>query len=285
MGSANIGTHFRRVLATCALSLAMLAALSGCGARFAYNRLDWIAHHYLANQVELDDTQSQALRTDLDTFLDWHRHSELPRYAGFLDRLATEAARPLDDAQLDAGRREVEGFLHDSVAHAAPDMARWLNGLRPEQIDELFASFAAKEQKARERHCGRSAAERREEAAQRFIDNVEDWTGTLSSAQRALVTTRLATFRDDACEEVSRRERSRRELRALIDRYRLHPEFAERIATFFAQPRAAGEDRARLVKLLVDLNHSLTPDQRRRTVLQLRAHAQELRSLSGGPSV
>lgn len=259
--------------------------LSSCGGRFTYNRLDWIAHFYLSSKVDLDDSQSRALRDDLDEFFSWHRHSELPRYAGFLDRAAIDAARPLEVAQVEAGRREVEGFMHDSARHAAPDVASWLNGLRRDQVDELFANFAAKERAAREKNCGRSVAERREEGAERFIDNVEDWTGKLSGAQRDLIETRLATFHADACNEVSTREQSRREFRALVDRYRLRPEFAARVATYFAQSRGDDADRERLLKLLVDINHSLTSEQRSQVVSRLRAHAKDLRALAAEPSV
>jgi len=291
VGRANIGTHcsptprlvrIGRVLALCAFTATVL---SSCGAQFAYNRLDWIAHYYLANQVTLDDTQSRALRSDLDTFFAWHRHSELPRYAGFLDRVANDAARPIEVARFEAGRREVEGFMRDSVTHAAPDTARWLNGLRPEQIDELFASFAEKERKARDEHCDASLAERKEESAEKFIDNVEDWTGKLDRTQRRLIKTRLASFDDDVCQTITTRERSRREFRELIDRYRNRPEFAQRIAQFLAQPRGEAEDRDRLTKLLAEINHSLTPEQRARTIDRLRTQAKALRSLSAEPSV
>src|SRR6185295_3952703 len=115
--AASMAARVGRVLVACAL----FAMIAGCGSRFVYNRLDWISHYYLSNQVTLDDAQSRALQAELDDFLDWHRHSELPRYAGFLDRMASDATRPVSIAQLEAGQREVEGFLRDSAARAAPD--------------------------------------------------------------------------------------------------------------------------------------------------------------------
>jgi hypothetical protein len=271
---------------------ALLLLVSACGTRFVYNRLDWLSSWYVENQVTLDDAQSRALRSNFDEFFAWHRRSELPRYARFLDRMADDAVQPVSLEQLESGQREVEAFMRDSVAHLAPAAARWLDGLRPAQVQELFASFADKDRKARAETCEADPAASRHERARRFIDNVEEWTGRLGRAQRELIATRYSALESDACAELSARERTRREFRALVDRYRTRPEFADRIAEFLAHPenrrdaahRAAyEEDREQFLRLLADINHSLTPEQRRRTILRLRAYAQEMRGLAAQP--
>ncbi len=270
----------------CALSVSLLGA---CGSRFVYNRLDWLSRYYVSSQVTLDDAQSRALESNLDSFFAWHRRSELPRYASFLDRMANDAARPVSLEQLEAGQREVQAFMRDSIDHVAPAAARWMNGLRHEQVDELFTSFAEKERKARAEKCAGTPAERRSRSAREFIDKVEDWTGRLDRAQRELIAARYAALRTDECDELMARERSREEFRTLVDRFRGRPEFADRIADFLVHPenrrdaayRAAYEaDRARFLRLLADVNHSLTPAQRERTVSQLHVYAREMRGLA-----
>jgi hypothetical protein len=281
----NIGTHCSAASAGARVGRvlvvgALLAMLAGCGSRFVYNRLDWISHHYLSNQVTLDDAQSRALQAELDDFLDWHRHSELPRYAQFLDRMANDAVRPVSVAQLEAGQRQVDAFMRDSAAHAAPEAAHWLDALRPAQVDELFASLAQKERKARADNCEASPEERREKSARKFADRVEEWTGELTRAQRDLVLARYTALGRDDCEELAGRERSRREFRALVDRYRTTPEFADRIADFLAHRPVDRTERERFLRLLVDINHSLTPEQREHTIDRLRLYARELRGLA-----
>jgi hypothetical protein len=265
-----------RALVVCAL----VSFLCSCGSRFVYNRLDWLSHYYLSSQVTLDAPQSRALQADLDGFFEWHRHSELPRYAQFLDRLAEDAARPVSVAQLDAGQHEVEEFMRASVAHAAPDAARWLDGLRPAQVDELFASLAEKDRKARTENCEAPPAERREKSARRFIDRVEEWTGSLSRPQRELILARYLALDRDECEETTRRDSAHREFRALVERFRSTPEFADRIADFLAHRPVDSADRARFLRLLVDINHSLTPAQRGQTVARLHLYAREMRGLA-----
>jgi len=272
--SASRLTRVGRVLVGCAFLMA------GCGSGFVYNRLDWISSHYLSNQVTLDGAQSRALQSDLDEFFDWHRRSELPRYARFLDQMAIEAARPVSLAQLDAGQREVEGFMRTSVVHAAPDAARWLEGLRPGQVDELFASLAERNRKARAESCEGTPAERREKSARRFVDRVEEWTGGLSRAQREMIVTRYAQLDRDECAELTARDRSREEFSALVERYRGRPGFDQRIADFLAHRPVDLADRDRFLRLLADINRSLTPAQREHTSARLRLYARDLRELA-----
>lgn len=272
---------------------ALVAGLVACGTQFVYNRLDWLTHYYLSSQVSLDGAQSRELRQGLESFFAWHRRNELPRYAAFLDRMAKDSSKPISLEQMEAGRHEIEIFMRDAVKHGAPDAARWFNGLRPAQVDELFESLAEGERKSRKENCETDPAERREKATERFQDNVEDWTGKLSRAQRELIANGLATFESDACTEVSTRERSRVEFRALVDQYRQRPEFAERIAVFLTHPEERWDaayrknveaDRARFMRLLADINHSLTPAQRTHAIQRLRGYARELRELSAEPA-
>ena len=170
--------------------------------------------------------------------------------------------------------------MTDSVEHMAPGAARWLDGLRPAQVDELFANLAERDRKARAERCAAPAAERRAKSARRFIEEVEDWTGDLSRAQRALIRSRYAALGRDECADLAARERSHVELHALVDRYRTRPEFAARIAEYLGQRRTDDAERERFLRLLADINHSLSPAQRARTVTHLRVYAREMRGLA-----
>ena len=61
-----------------------------------YNRLDTLAAWYVGNLVSLDDQQRSNLRAWLAQTLEWHRESELGRYAQFLRELVrgSRTARP-----------------------------------------------------------------------------------------------------------------------------------------------------------------------------------------------
>jgi hypothetical protein len=269
----------------------LLGSLAACGTQFVYNRLGWLTHYYLSSHVSLDASQSSELRANLREFFEWHRRTELPRYAGLLERFAA-AARPLTREQLESGSDEIESFVRASITYGAPDAARWLAGLRPQQVDELFANLEKKEQESRREHCGIEPAQRREKSVRRFIENVEDWTGRLRRSQRELVAARLARTSGDPCLDLSAQERSRIDFRALVDRHRGQPDFAERIASFLTRPEdrwepayaeAYAANRAIIFDLIADLDRTLSPEQRRRATSRLRDFARNLRKLAAEP--
>jgi hypothetical protein len=166
------------------------------------------------------------------------------------------------------------------MAHAAPDAAQWLDDLRPAQIDELFASVAEKDRKARAESCEGTAAERGKKSAHHFLDQVEEWTGDLDRSQRDFIVARYVGLGRDDCAELTVRERSHGEFRALVERYRGRPGFDARIADFLAHRPVDVADRDRFLRLLADINHSLTPAQREHTVERLRLYARDLRDLA-----
>jgi hypothetical protein len=270
----------------------LLGSLAACGTQFVYNRLDWLTHYYLSSQVSLDGPQSTELRANLREFFVWHRSTELPRYASFLERFASAAGRPLTREQLVSGSGEIEDFVRASITEGAPDAARWLDGLRPQQVDELFANLEKKEQESREEHCGIEPAKRREKSVQRFIENIEDWTGRLRRSQRELIAARLARTSGDPCLDLSAQQRSRTEFRTLVDRHRGRPEFADRIASFLTRPedrwepayaKSYASNRAIIFDLIADLDRTMGPEQRRRAISRLRDFARNLRKLAVEP--
>lgn len=294
MNCRNIGRHssaggtLRRVGRLLAVGIVVLT-LTACGTQFAYNRLDWFMHRYVSGQVSLDAEQSRELREYLDEFLVWHRRHELPRYADFLERLAAATAHPLSRDQFENGRREVEDFMRASVSQGAPDAARWLRSLRPEQLEEMFANFAEKGRESRAEACARDPEERHEENVERMIGNVERWTGRLRASQRTLIETRLAGFSVDDCGDPEAVDGERNSFRAVVEEYRSQPDFAQRIAVFITRPESRGDaehrrayeaNRERFMQLLVDINRSLSPEQRARSVKRLRALVAEMRELA-----
>lgn len=282
----------RRPFAIALLLALSTLAFTACGTQFAYDRLDWFTHRYVSSQVTLDAAQSRELRAYLDEFFDWHRRHELPRYAAFLERVADATEQPLSRDQLEIGRREVEGFMHASVSQGAPEAARWLRSLRPEQVVEMFENFAEKDRKARTEACERDPEDRRADNAERFIDNVERWTGRLRRAQRELIVTRLAQFPLADCGDGFGGE-ERHTFRDIVNAYRSRPDFAQRITVFVTRPENRGDaeyrrnfeaNRERVLSLIVELNHTLSDEQRARSVKRLRAFATGLREISAAPS-
>jgi hypothetical protein len=275
-----------RVLAGCALVL----LLAGCGAQFLYNRLDTALHLYVSSQVSLEPPQSQSLKGALSGFLDWHRRSELPRYAGFAEQLAGEAGRPLGRARIDAARLEIETLWRDSVARAAPDAARWLADLDAQQREELFESLGDDDDELREEFCEGDAARRQKRREKSFVSAAEDWVGRLDDTQRALVRERLGRLAPTGCGWVEQRVAVRRELEALVGRSASTPGYPTEVTRLLLRPEERWDagyraqfdaNREIVVSLLADLDATLDARQRQRLVAKLSGFARDFRELAG----
>ena len=169
----------------CVLLLA--AGATGC-AKLVYNRLDSLAAWYVGSLVSLDDQQSSNLRAWLAQTLEWHRESELGRYAAFLRELSSEVAQPASRADYQRALDRVEGFATDFSAQTAPQAAHLLLELSPAQVEEFLANL---EEKSNERSADSREAIRDGTWQTRQIKNtqrqVKRWTGTVTEEQKVLV--------------------------------------------------------------------------------------------------
>jgi hypothetical protein len=275
----------RRVACACLLALGLAACSSG----FLYNRLEWLLHVYLSNQVTLTTEQSQDLRASLRSFLAWHRSSELPRYASFLEKLAIESGQPLGQERIDAARTTVESLWRDLVRRASPEIAQWLASLDVEQLDELFASLAEDDEEEREEHCEADREKLRKKRERTFIGAVEDWTGRLDEEQRALARRGLAGLEPTQCRWLESRTAFRRELRRVVAERARDPDFAERLGAMLSRPEERwpadlradwDSNRDTVVRLLAELDASFTPRQCERMVARMSRFARDFRDLA-----
>jgi hypothetical protein len=266
--------------------------ICGCSSQFVYNRLDALVYLYVKTQVSLEDLQAAELRSSLRSFLEWHRSSELPRYAQFAQGLARDVARPLGRERIDQARLEIERLWRDAVARGGPDAARFLAGLTPAQRNELFASIGKDDDEVRKEYCETPTEKRLERQQRSFVRAAEKWVGSLTAAQRQLVTTRLATLKPTGCGWAENRIRVRLALRELVERSAADPDYVRAVTRVLASPeerwdpvyRAAFEsNRDAIVDLLAELDAQLTQRQRARLAEQLAAYAAEFRALAARP--
>jgi hypothetical protein len=177
----------RRAFGRLAAVLTLALLVSGCTS-LVYNRLDSLAGWYLGSLVSLDGPQKQDLRAWLTQLLDWHRTSELGRYAQFLRDLATQAGSPGNRAVYEDTAAQVEAFGEAVVAQAGPEAARLLTTLTDEQLTELEKSL---DERARERA---EESERelekgswRRERERDLRRQLKRWTGAVTQEQQAVI--------------------------------------------------------------------------------------------------
>ena len=274
--------RFSRVLRV----LLLVATAAGC-AKLVYNRLDTLAALYVGNLVSLDDRQSSDLRAWLAQTLEWHRESELGRYATFLRGLSTEVARPSDRAAYQRIFGQVEGFVTDFTEQTAPQATRLLLELTPAQVEEFLANLEDKSQERsadslKEIRNGSWQTKRIKETQRQ----VKRWTGTVTEEQKLLVREMSQQIQPTTQEWLESQQQWRSALR---DAFSNRGTAEERILQLLRAPDShwtaqyktkEASNREQVLSMLIALDASLTQAQRRHMQHELIDLAKRLEALT-----
>ncbi len=282
--------YLRRWAAGSLLAVLLLAGLAGCGASLVYPRLDSLVGIYVRGLVSLDHSQSASLARTLEHNLQWHRSEELERYDAFLRGLASQVRAGVTRASLEDAAQQAEVYWRRIFEQAAPGYTALAATFSDRQAQELIESLQQADEKTWREYSGRTAEDRRSGREKSLRKNIERMTGPLSPQQRQLVHDYAWTARPFMFEWRENRRLWREELAATL-RVRSGPraEFDERMRVLIAAPdrlwtpeyrKAIATSRADLLDLVVQLDASLTPQQRAAAVQRLLALANEAGDLA-----
>jgi hypothetical protein len=274
------------------LLLALIVSFAAC-TNFFYNRLDTLAAWYIQDLVSLDDSQRSDLRSWLDSTLQWHRSSELARYAKFLRELADTAAHPGNAATYKGIETQVELFGSRLVERAAPEAARLLMSLSPEQLTEFENNLAEKSRERNEKDLKALAAGQWHEKRAKDIEKqLKRWTGSVTKQQHLLIAEESKQFESTTADWLESQASWRKAMfGALRERFTAGQSPAaveERILALLRTPESqwtrayqakAAQNREQSLVVLRALDASLTPEQRSYLQRELNQLAQRLESM------
>lgn len=277
-----------RLLRLLALAAALL--LGGCSAaRLAYENADLYLRWQATSYLDVHGADSEALDAHVAAFLAWHRAQALPRYAELVLEARRRVLRGLSPEDLLWGYDSVRAQARQGLRAAAVEVAPLLDRLGAEQIAHLEQRLQDDNRRFAREFLAGTPQERRQRRLRRTIERLEDWLGPLNEAQRE----RVRRYNErtplwDAVREESRRRMQAEFLevvRAREARRRL-PELAERLvpareadrgAEYFARSRL---QQAEYSELLIDLDRTLSAEQRRRAAERLAAYAEDFSELA-----
>jgi hypothetical protein len=263
--------------------------LQGCSAtRLAYDHADvflrWQTNYYF----DLEGEQTEEFDRSLAAFLAWHRAKALPQYAQLGEEAAGRMLRGITREDLDWSYDAVRAQVREALGAAAGEVAGLLDRLSPGQISHLEQRLAEENRKfAKERVQG-SMEERHQRRVKRNIDRLQEWFGTLSEAQADRV--RRYSTRAPFSAELQERDRKRRQgefvamLRARDAKQRLASWVQDwEVGREPAYVEANRATRAEYVELLLDLDRTLSAEQRQHAAARLKRFAVLFDSLARQP--
>jgi hypothetical protein len=268
------------------LALAAAWVLGGCSAlRLAYDNADIYFKFRAASYLDLYGRDAQELDEGIEAFFAWHRSEALPHYARLAEEAAQRVGKGLSREDLVWGYDSLVAHARHSLRAAAERIAPLLDRLTPEQVAYMEKGFAADNRRyARDNLRGREQ-ERRERRAKRVQERLEDWVGNLSQAQ----VERIAQYSQRAPLYYELRDRDRKRLQrdviAILHAREAAKRLPERLAhwdrgrepAYVAQLDAW---RRQYFAMLLDVERSLSAEQRARLQRNLRRYIEDFEALA-----
>lgn len=199
--------------------LALVLLLQACSAmKLVYNSAPEVMFWWLDAYVDFDETQSPRVRADLAQYQQWHRRSELLRYADTLQRAAQRMPGLLTAEQACAFAEEVRGHLDRLAAQAEPAAAELALTMKPAQFEQMARKYARTEADFRELWLEGTPEERTKRRFEKTLENVERIYGALAGPQRAVLREQIMLSPRDASLAYAERQRRHQDLMETLRR-------------------------------------------------------------------
>ena len=274
-------------------AVAALAGLAGCSAvQFSYNNAGGLIRFMARDYADLDPAQSEALRRGVADLQDWHRNYELPEYVRVLQSAGKRVSRGVTridiDWAIDTLRKDYRRFAGRAAEEAAPLLVT----LRTEQIDSIEKKLAKDEAKYVKEWLSDNPMRRERHASERMIDRFEEWTGNLSREQQARIKLFVHEHPRNAEIRLEERRRWQKTAVQLLRERRKADELASQLALLFGEPDTQRSDEyvretrrweSDLANLVVELDKTLTAEQRARVLRRMERYADDFNALTQAP--
>jgi hypothetical protein len=265
--------------------------LAACSAtRVAYDNADTMLRFMASSYLDLDAAQSDDLSPRIARFHQWHRSNELPIYAALLRSTSQRAAEGITAEDVAWGLANVRLRYRRFAAKAAEDAAPVLATLASAQLAALERKFAENNGKYTKEFLSSDDKERRRRQLKRMLARFRDFAGELTPDQEARIGRFALAHERHVALRFEDRQRWQRDFVAALKAERKPEELGRHLAEMFERPELRRSEEfiredARwdedLGRLIVDLDRSLTPEQRAHVVRRLSDYAEDFAVLAG----
>jgi phosphoglycolate phosphatase-like HAD superfamily hydrolase len=169
-----------------AITMVLVLAVAGCSsAKLAYRYADLGTVWWVEDYVSLNSDQEKALKQGIRDFRQWHCSRELPRYELWLSTVIADAnsAGLTDSARMTFHQEQLLALLPALTEKATPMVVAFLKTLSDEQVQELAANMADRQQEL-ELDLLKGTPEATASArAERTAERLESWLGNFDDDQ------------------------------------------------------------------------------------------------------
>lgn len=272
------------------LVLAMLVLSGGCSIKMMYNNADRIARWAANDYLRMDDAQEAYFVAEVKSIHYWHRTSELPLYADYLESLPKRIDNGVDEQEVQDIFDTFYSWWEVLEARAMPMVTELLLSLSDEQVERLPARLKKDNDEFSEDERDRPLAEVQEEWAETYADTMSRFSGRLTKVQKDYLAAQSVRYVPQFGLWADYRRRWQQDLLTLLiekrhDPDRFAPEFAalvdQRKSYYGEELTAVFDSNERLAReVTVWLLNNLTSDQREKFYTRVTELASTFRELS-----
>ncbi len=165
-------------------TLLSLVLLAGCTNAWFYDQLDWLVPWYVEDYVDLTREQNRNLKEQLVPLLDWHRKEELAEYLALLERVEADLQQPLSAEVIESWIEAATVALNRLELRVLPLAFDLGDQLSDEQMQEFLDKLWERQTELETEYLARTDEEYVEESYENFEENMAQFLGRLSDAQK-----------------------------------------------------------------------------------------------------
>ena len=208
----STGVKLRMVLA-----LVVVVVAAGCSSvRLGYNNADTLLYYTLDKYLDLNPAQEELARDSIKGLLAWHRATQLDGYAQLIHAAGRRVEGQIAPDDVLALNLEMNRRLVAIGERAAPDLAALALTLQASQLERAAKKFADDDARARREVADGDASV--EHRVGRSIERADDWFGSVTRQQEALIRAAIAQRPDSEDWWLREREQRRSDLLKLLQR-------------------------------------------------------------------
>ena len=260
------------------------------GYRNADTILAWRDHDYF----DFNPQQKHEFNARMQRQLAWHRYEQLPEYAVFL---GTTIGKVRQELKHDDVVWFVDGFnarYRIIVNRGIDDAAEMLATLKPEQLVALQKQWDKDNRKfVRERELDYSLAERKRARLKQTLEQIRDWTGSLTYDQEQKIAALLEPVL--LIDHLRHQDRIRRQ-KEFLEMLKLRanrPAFQPKLHAWLLDwesgrnpeyAKLSAEVYEQRIQFYIAVDKLLTPGQRQIVLRRLREYVDDCNALSQKPA-
>lgn len=163
--------------------------LTSCSStKLAYGFLDEAIYWKLSKYVSLNKEQKKTTDEFLTKFHQWHRDTQLPLYANYIDGYLKRLENtPTTAESIHKETDEAQIFIDNAVSKLLPDLVKLVASFSEEQTQEVLNELADKRKDYQEKYIDTSKEKLYKRRRADLVDNLSIFLGRFNKEQKQLI--------------------------------------------------------------------------------------------------